>query len=186
MGLIIDVREIWRPAVADALAASVRVLSFLRKIGSQTWRGLQGFHLLFYSGEAVSRCLYALPLLSILPAQLDTLETFQRMTLRICLRSLKYAGNVVSLVEAKDSPFFLQVDARAFVHIESVHRTPLASYLLHRFLGLRRTHVVRLATKSCNIIGPHSLLRPDGLPRASCIFLKIHIDIPDLKRKSVL
>lgn len=97
-----------------------------------------------------------------LPAHWYKLQTFNRVALRIWHGISKFSDNGVSPVEAEYSLFLLQVGARALAHTERLHRTPSASYLLLRFLGLPRPHIGRLGTKFGYLIGPPSLLLQNG------------------------
>lgn len=90
------------------------------------------------------------------------------------------------LVEAEDSPLYLQLDARGLGHIKRFRRTPWATYLLLRFLNLSRTHIGRLASRFHHLIGPPFTVTQARPPQASCPLLKARAEIPGLGRNSPL
>lgn len=186
LGLLIDDRITWRASVGEVVTSGRRVLSVLRRLGGVSWGGLQRSQIQLYRGLGVSRCLYALPLLSISPAQWRRLETLHRVTLRVCLGIPKFARNVATLVEAKEMPLYLQANARALRHIERLHRTPSASFLLQRFVEHPCSHMGSLTVTFNNIIGPPSSLSPMTTPQSSCASIQIHTEIPGIRNKSTL
>lgn len=130
------------------------MLSVLRGLGGLLWGGLQRLQIHLYRGLWISRCLYALPLLSISPAQWPRRERLHRVSLRVCLGIPKFAKNVATLVEATEMPLRMHANARALRQIERLHCTPFASLFLQRFLDQPCSHMEDLIATFNDIIGP--------------------------------
>ncbi|KAM7288639.1 uncharacterized protein ISCGN_028839 [Ixodes scapularis] len=99
LGLKLDDRVSWQPAVSTVLNNNKETTSILRILGGVRRGTSQRMMLQLYHGLIKARTLYALPLLDLNHRQWASLERAQRVALRICLRlvaaiSLKLGCNV--------------------------------------------------------------------------------------------
>lgn len=81
LGLLVDDRVHWCPAVKATLARCRRLLVLQRKLQGRRWGNSQVFLLTLYWSLILSRLLYALPLLR--PPQWQYLEDFHRRRARL-------------------------------------------------------------------------------------------------------
>lgn len=93
----------------------------------------------------------------------------------------KFAINVATLVEAKEIPLRLHTNARAFRHMERLHRTPSVSFFLQRLVDHPCSQMRRLTATFNNIIGP-----PSAPPQSSLPSLQIHTEIAGARKTQTL
>lgn len=119
--------------------------------------------LLLYHGLAISRCIYALPLLPFSTAQWEKLGSLHRVCLRVFLGVLKFLDNIERLGTV-DPLLVFQVEAIVLRHIARLHIT---SYILQalssRLNTFPRKHKARLVKKLDDLVGP-PLSHPSTLP----------------------
>lgn len=99
LGLTIDDRVTWRPAVTETIALSRRLLSTFRQVYGSPWGLTETSMLTLFKGRVVSRVLYLLPLFFRTSVQWDQLETVQGVTFRVYLGILRCVRNAPTLVQ---------------------------------------------------------------------------------------
>lgn len=130
LGLLIDDRVTWRPAVKTTLLRCLHQLLTLRSSQGKGWGNSQQSMLHLYRSFIFSRLLYALFLMSTASSQWELLETFHRLALTICLGVPSNAPNIPTLIEAEYIPLYLQAEECAMWHLEHLHRASSGTLLL--------------------------------------------------------
>ncbi|KAG0445176.1 hypothetical protein HPB47_018922 [Ixodes persulcatus] len=85
LGVTLDSRLSWRPAMREVLQKMRTHTNILRMLGGTTWGTSSHMMLQLYRGLILSRPLHALPFATLSANQLKNLEQAQLVVLRICL-----------------------------------------------------------------------------------------------------
>ncbi|KAH7979850.1 hypothetical protein HPB49_011583 [Dermacentor silvarum] len=130
LGLTIDHRLIWLPAVKRLRAAMRQVEGAVRALLARGDGCPPSFAVGMYGAVALSRVLYALPLCNLRPHLWRRIDGDHRRVLRMC-HGLPSASRVAeTLAETGAWPVFLTADLRALGHLERLSRAPGASPML--------------------------------------------------------
>lgn len=183
LGVIIDDRVNWRPAVQTVLEGARKLLGALCRIAGQNWGSSQQTMMTLYRGLIVNRIMYALPLLNLQQRQWTMLETFHRKAIRICLGLPTSSKNVPTLVEASDSPLQLQAKERALRQISRLAGTKSSYALLNSVTARPSSHFGKVAQTFLDTIGCPENVPPIPPPHREDNHLKIATDIVDLPRR---
>lgn len=106
------------------------------------------------------------------------------VSLQVCLEVLKLTDNVVTLVDAVDSPLDLQTEPRALRQIHRMSRSPSLSHLLCRINISPRTHISRPLRKFDYLIGAPSSDTSAFPPQGFRSLPPIVVDFPGLRKGS--
>ncbi|KAG0414008.1 hypothetical protein HPB47_008833 [Ixodes persulcatus] len=139
--------------------------------------------LTLYKGLLQSKLLYALPFVNIRRPQLDALERFHRVALRLCLGLPPYAKNVATLTEAQEEPIILREERVAMHSLVRMHTTPSAQYILANLLKRPSSHLGQLAAQFQRNIGSPGVLYSSCPPHSPRPPLDVRETLPDLPRK---
>lgn len=184
LGLLIDDLATWRPAVKRLLGQCRQLLGVLRSFRAYGQRGIPPDGLLtLYKGLLQSKLLYALPFVNIRRPQLDALERFHRVALRLCLGLPPYAKNVATLTEAQEEPIILREERVAMHSLVRMHTTPSAQYFLANLLKRPSSHLGQLAAQFQRNIGSPGVLYSSRPPHSIRPPLDVRETLPDLPRK---
>lgn len=105
LGLLIDDRVTWCPAVKATLAMFFRLLVDLRKLHGSSLRNSQCSMLRPCRGSYIYRLLHSQPLDLIGASQWVTLKTLNRVALKMCLGLPSHVPNMVYLWRLRRLPF---------------------------------------------------------------------------------
>ncbi|XP_049267356.1 uncharacterized protein LOC125756534, partial [Rhipicephalus sanguineus] len=184
LGVIIDDRLSWRPAVASVRRKS---LSLFKYVAALTARGDgidQTTALQVYQSSVLSCVMYALPVLNVAPGLMSQLERDHRVALRVMLGLPREAQSIPLLTEAHQLPLRLQADQRALHHIERMHRAPDGKALVNRLIRRPLSRMGKIAALFTGITGNSdkttSVTSSKG--HSQCIF-PIHLSIPGIRKK---
>lgn len=144
LGLIIDDRVNWRPAVQQALATSRRLLKNMHRLCGTSWGNGQMSMLRLYKGLVMSRMMYALPLINIAGPQWDSLERLHRVASRFCLGIPSFANNVTTITKAQEKPLRHHAGSRALCHLARMNQTS-TTRIFKKLLVRKRSHLGKLA-----------------------------------------
>ncbi|KAG0415563.1 hypothetical protein HPB47_007264 [Ixodes persulcatus] len=187
LGLLIDDLATWRPAVKRLLGQCRQLLGVLRSFRAYGQRGIPPDGLLtLYKGLLQSKLLYALPFVNIRRPQLDALERFHRVALRLCLGLPPYAKNVATLTEAQEEPIILREERVAMHSLVRMHTTPSAQYILANLLKRPSSHLGQLAAQFQRNIGSPGVLYSSRPPHFTRPKLDVRETLPDLPRKKYI
>lgn len=127
LGITLDDKATWTPAVNDVIKAMTKHTSILRMLGGQSHGTSQGLLLQLYKGLILARPLYALPLLHLGEHSWARLERAQRRALRICLGVPPMASSRHTLNEAGMNTVRNAATERALRHLIRIAETPGAT-----------------------------------------------------------
>ncbi|XP_029845979.3 uncharacterized protein LOC115328738 [Ixodes scapularis] len=152
LGLRVDDRVTWEPAVRDALRAARTTTNILRLLGGARRGTEQRMMLQLYRGLTLARVLYALPLLALTEHQWGRIEQAQRVALRVCLGVPRHASSRLTLAEAGVNTVRNTAGERALRHLIRMQETPSAASLVARISG-RRAQLADTLTRLRDIAG---------------------------------
>ncbi|KAH7978795.1 hypothetical protein HPB49_006771 [Dermacentor silvarum] len=124
LGLTIDHRLTWYPAVKQLRAAMRRVEGAVRAPLARGALATPLFAVGMCGAVALSKALYALPLCSLRPHLWRHIDCDNRRVLRMCHGLLRASRLAETLAEAGAWPVSLTADLRALGHIERLSRAP--------------------------------------------------------------
>lgn len=133
-----------------------------------------------YKRLVLSRLLYALPLLSIATPRREALGTFHRVALSVCLGASHFVRNTAVLLDAEDSPFQLQFEARAVGHIGRLQGTRSSSSLFENLLSHLQSDIGLFTRRFRSDI---EFPKRPVLPLPFRQPLHVHVALPDLGTK---
>lgn len=165
LGLVMDHRIFWRPAVRQTLTKCHALLRSVRRLCGVSWGKSQYTMLAFFRSLTVSRLLYALPLLKIGRPHWERPELFHRQGIRMCLGLPTLSAIVPTLTEAHTLPLQQQAEERAHRHLEGIHRTLSTTCFLRRLRIRSHSHMGRLAEQFRDQIGAPASLPVPIAPR---------------------
>ncbi|XP_077510300.1 uncharacterized protein LOC144121164 [Amblyomma americanum] len=177
LGLLIDVRLTWNPAVRHFLAQSSRIQGAIRSLlakgnGITPRLGLQ-----LYQGMAVPQSTYALPLVRLTVAQHLTIERKLRAAIRLCLGLPRSSPVAATLAEAGSWPLELLSRRTSLRHLERLHNEIDGRPLLDRLLTRPNSKMGQVA-QYFDLVGgqPESFPLP---PRPDLGHLyEVHLSLP--------
>ncbi|XP_077506727.1 uncharacterized protein LOC144115959 [Amblyomma americanum] len=183
LGLLIDVRLTWNPAVRHFLAQSSRIQGAIRSLlakgnGITPRLGLQ-----LYQGMAVPQSTYALPLVRLSVAQHLAIERKLRAAIRLCLGLPRSSPVAATLAEAGSWPLELLSRRTSLRHIERLHKAPDGRPLLDRLLTRPNSKMGQAAQYFEDLVGgqPESFPLP---PRPDLGHLyEVHPSLPGSRTK---
>ena len=184
LGVIIDDRLSWRPAVASVRRKS---LSLLKYVAALTARGDgidQTTALQVYQSSILSCVMYALPVLNVAPGLMSQLERDHRVALRVVLGLPREAQSIPLLTEAHQLPLRLQADQRALHHIERMHRASDGKALVNRLIRRPLSRMGKMAALFIGITGNSNKTTSvtTSKEHSKCTF-PIHLAIPGIRKK---
>lgn len=143
LGLMLDARVSWRPAVDAVLQKMCIRTNTLRALGGTTWDTSQAMMLAMYKGLVAPCPTYALPLVTLNSTQQENLERAQRVALRICLGTPRGASSHKTLVKAGVATICATLQKRALGHLIQMENGRLTGSLIMKIAqrtesGLRR------------------------------------------------
>ncbi|XP_037560898.2 uncharacterized protein LOC119440022 [Dermacentor silvarum] len=135
LGLIVDHRLKWQPAVAALRKGTKRMASAARTLLARGQGCSPTLALRLYNSVASARLLYGLPLADLSPAKWEALDTDHRAVVRqlLCLPHTSPVG--ATLAEAGETPISLRAVGRALGHVERLHRSSHGQQLIDRLIG---------------------------------------------------
>ncbi|XP_037290898.1 uncharacterized protein LOC119186339 [Rhipicephalus microplus] len=118
LGVQLDQRLNWSPAVSDQLRNARRVASAARALLARGNGCTPSLALRIYNGMAAARILYGLPLAALTRSNWETLDAAHRIAIRQFFSLPRSSQIGPTLAEAGDMPLSLRADLRALNHIE--------------------------------------------------------------------
>ncbi|XP_077486833.1 uncharacterized protein LOC144098204 [Amblyomma americanum] len=160
LGLLIDVRLTWNPAVSHFLAQSSRIQGAIRSLlakgnGITPRLGLQ-----LYQGMAVQQFTYALPLIRLTVSQYLAIERKHRAAIRLCLGLPRSSPVAATLAEAGTWPLELLSRRTSLRHIERLHNAPDGRPLVDRLLTRPNSKMGQMAQFFEDLVGG----QPESFP----------------------
>ncbi|KAH7958828.1 hypothetical protein HPB49_005571 [Dermacentor silvarum] len=147
LGVLIDHRLSWKPAVAALRKGSTKVANAARSLLARGRGCSPQLALRVYNTVATSRCLYGLPLASLRPSQWETLDMQHRQVIRQLYGLPRNSPIGPTLAEAKDFPLSVRAQCRALNHAERRQRTRQGQYLVLRLHYLPHSCMGRRAAE---------------------------------------
>ncbi|KAH8019370.1 hypothetical protein HPB51_019327 [Rhipicephalus microplus] len=123
LGVQLDQRLNWTPAVSDQLRNVPRVASAARALLARGSGCTASLALRIYNGMAAARILYGFPLAALTRSNWETLDTAHRVAIRQVFSLPRSSQIGPTLAEAGDMPLSLRADLRALNHIERMKRS---------------------------------------------------------------
>ncbi|XP_040078070.1 uncharacterized protein LOC120849872 [Ixodes scapularis] len=184
LGLKLDDRVSWQPAVSTVLKNNKKTTSILRILGGVRRGTSQRMMLQLYHGLIKARTPYALPLLDLNRRQWASLERAQRVALRICLGVPRTASSRHTLVESGTNTVQNAATERALRHLIRMQETP-STVSLVKNIATRRAHLATLVNLLEEIAGcptTHITLPPPPSERPA---VRIEMNIAQMGPKRV-
>ncbi|XP_037564908.1 uncharacterized protein LOC119444609 [Dermacentor silvarum] len=153
LGLIVDHRLKWQPAVAALRKGTKRVASAARTLLARGQGCSPTLALRLYNSVASARLLYGLPLADLSPAKWEALDMDHRAVVRqlLCLPHTSPVG--ATLAEAGETPISLRAVGRALGHVERLHRSSHGQQLIDRFRSLPNSGMGRRVVEFASLVG---------------------------------
>ncbi|XP_077491807.1 uncharacterized protein LOC144102401 [Amblyomma americanum] len=153
LGLLIDVRLTWSPAVRHFLAQSSRIQGAIRSLSAKGNGITPRLGLQLYHGIAVPQFTYALPLVRLTVAQHLAIERKLRAAIRLCLGLPRSSPVAATLAEAGSRPLELLSRRTSLRHIERLHNEPDGRPLLDRLLTRPNSKMGQVAQYVEDLVG---------------------------------
>lgn len=154
LGLRIDHRLTWIPAVKLAVLKATRVETAVSKLLSRGQGCTSRLALRLYEGAATTAQTYALPLVQLAPHRKEQLERQHRMAIRRFMGLPRQSPIAATLAEAQTWPLSLLMLRQALHHVDRLHRAPGGAALLRRLRS-------RPASRMAQICALYEELVPD-------------------------
>lgn len=183
LGLKIDQRLTWGPAVQDVILAMKKHTNILRSLGGNTWGTSQAMMLQMYRGLILARPLYALPFVTLRQTQLENIERVQRVALRVCLGVPRSASSQRTLVEANINTVANALQQQALTHLVRMNNCFSTTALARRIAAREDSEIGRQAATLVDIAGPPPIIPklPTGHEEPDPLLVDLHIE--DLRSK---
>ncbi|KAH7936755.1 hypothetical protein HPB49_003731 [Dermacentor silvarum] len=168
LGLIVDHRLKWQPAVAALRKGTKRVASAARTLLARGQGCSPTLALRLYNSVASARLLYGLPLADLSPAKWEALDMDHRAVVRqlLCLPHTSPVG--ATLAEAGETPISLRAVGRALGHVERLHRSSHGQQLIDRFRSLPNSGMGRRVVEFASLVGAGPSSATEEKPRPMC------------------
>ncbi|KAM7299308.1 uncharacterized protein ISCGN_019875 [Ixodes scapularis] len=163
LGITLQNRCKWHDQIKAVTASTISSRNAVRRVGGQNWGNSPRSMLTLHSSLVVSRLMYSLPYMDLLPSQADKLERLHRAGLRTSLGVPRSAKNERVYEEARSLPLHLQASQRLLLQVIRLGETHPGQSLIKR-LRTRTQSKLSLATKTLAALGwePPQIINPHG------------------------
>ncbi|KAK8782894.1 hypothetical protein V5799_015765 [Amblyomma americanum] len=154
LGLLIDRRLTWLPAVRTLLPRLRRIGQAVQRLQARDKGCSPSWALRLYHAAATSLVTYALPLVTLPPARLRTLELGHRSVLRQCLGLPRISPIAATHAEAGSWPLSLLLLQTGLRHVNRLYHAPDGRALLSRLRRAPDSRMGLLYSTFHRLFGP--------------------------------
>ncbi|XP_077497475.1 uncharacterized protein LOC144108069 [Amblyomma americanum] len=154
LGLLIDRRLTWLPAVGALLPRLRRIGQAVQRLQARDKGCSPSWALRLYHAAATSLVTYALPLVTLPPARLRTLEIGHRSVLRQCLGLPRISLIAATHAEAGSWPLSLLLLQMGLRHVNRLYHAPDGRALLSRLRRVPDSRMGLLYSTFHRLFGP--------------------------------
>ncbi|XP_077496459.1 uncharacterized protein LOC144107343 [Amblyomma americanum] len=154
LGLLIDRRLTWLPAVRALLPRLRRIGQAVQRLQARDKGCSPSWALRLYHAAATSLVTYALPLVTLPPARLRTLELGHRFVLRQCLGLPRISPIAATHAEAGSWPLSLLLLQMGLRHVNRLYHAPDGRALLSRLRRAPDSRMGLLYSTFHRLFGP--------------------------------
>ncbi|XP_040066226.1 uncharacterized protein LOC120839895 [Ixodes scapularis] len=185
LGITLQNRCKWHDQIKAVTASTISSRNAVRRVGGQNWGNSPRSMLTLHSSLVVSRLMYSLPYMDLLPSQADKLERLHRAGLRTSLGVPRSAKNQRVYEEARSLPLHLQASQRLLLQVIRLGETHPGQSLIKR-LRTRTQSKFSLATKTLAALGwePPQIINPHGTTPPWEAGLQLAELLPGVRKKA--
>ncbi|XP_037276809.2 uncharacterized protein LOC119169911 [Rhipicephalus microplus] len=183
LGVQLDQRLNWSPAVSDQLRNARRVASAARALLARGNECTPSLALRIYNGMAAARILYGLPLAALTRSNWETLDAAHRIAIRQFFSLPRSSQIGPTLAEAGDMPLSLRADLRALNHIERMKRSRHGQQLVFWLSSLPHSRMGQCAAAFYALIPSSPDVNDYSAPPCHHRPLKIRTQLPGVASK---
>ncbi|XP_075740081.1 uncharacterized protein LOC142786333 [Rhipicephalus microplus] len=183
LGVQLDQRLNWSPAVSDQLRNARRVASAARALLARGNGCTPSLALRIYNGMAAARILYGLPLAALTRSNWETLDAAHRIGVRQFFSLPRSSQIGPTLAEAGDMPLSLRADLRALNHTERMKHSRHGQQLVFWLSSLPHSRMGQCAAAFYALVPSSTDVNDYSAPPCHHRPLKIRTRLPGVASK---
>lgn len=183
LGLVLDCRLTWIPAVSAVRARTSKVHQGVRKLLARGRGCNHAWGLHVFDAAASSRVLYALPVARLSKRRWQRLELDQRRAIRMCLGLPWSSPTAGTYTEAATWPIEMRAIQRGLRQIERLHGAPDGAALLARFRSRPDSQMGLLMAVFDEHVAPPQRPRLQHPPPDEGTTLRVRTTLPGVRSK---